>query len=221
VWQSPDLIFAQTCGMPYRARLHGAVQIVGTPVYDLPDCPPGHYFSVFLARRGDSRTLAQLTDGIFAYNEGLSQSGWAAPVTHLSDMGLAAGRLLETGGHLQSAQAVADGRADFASLDALTWALLKEHSDLGDQIGTIATTVPTPALPYITALGRDANRIAEAVTAAIADLSQEDRRALHLKDLATIPPEQYLRIPTPPPPHTSENKKDRCNGTNPTASIRS
>jgi hypothetical protein len=49
-WQSPDLIVSQTCGYPYRARLHGKVTLVGTPVLDLPDCPPGQYYSVFVAR---------------------------------------------------------------------------------------------------------------------------------------------------------------------------
>ncbi|MCX8955299.1 hypothetical protein OU790_17900, partial [Ruegeria sp. NA] len=30
VWLDPELVLAQTCGMPYRTRLHGRVQLVGT-----------------------------------------------------------------------------------------------------------------------------------------------------------------------------------------------
>ena len=84
IWRAPDLVLAQTCGMPYRTALHGEVALVGTPDYGLPDCPPGHYRSVFLTRKtmGD-RSLADLATGVFAYNDAFSQSGWAAPMHHL------------------------------------------------------------------------------------------------------------------------------------------
>lgn len=79
-WQSPDLVLSQTCGFPYRARLHDKVTLIGTPDYGLPGCPPGHYCSVFVARKDDPRvTLDQFDGTALAYNEPLSQSGWAAP----------------------------------------------------------------------------------------------------------------------------------------------
>jgi len=68
IWLNPDLLFAQTCGMPYRTRLHGQVQLVGTPDYGLPGCPPGHYCSVLIARAEDDRDLEGLRSGHFAYN---------------------------------------------------------------------------------------------------------------------------------------------------------
>ena len=37
-WLRPDLMFAQTCGYPYVRHLRGKVQLVATPVYDLPGC---------------------------------------------------------------------------------------------------------------------------------------------------------------------------------------
>lgn len=200
IWRDPDLVFAQTCGMPYRTRLHGTVQLVGTPDYGLPGCPPGHYSSVFVARADDPRELADLADGVFAYNDGFSQSGWAAPVTHLDDLGLVPKRLLKSGGHGLSARAIADKRADYAALDALTWQLLVEHTDLGDVLRPVATTVPTPALPYITAQRRDARAIFSAVSDAINGLSESDRSALHLHGLIYIPPERYLSVPNPPAP---------------------
>ena len=202
IWQDPKLLLAQTCGMPYRTRLHGKVQLVGTPDYGLEGCPPGHYCSVIVARHDDSRSLEALTTGVFAYNEALSQSGWAAPVTYLAGQGLEPDKLLETGGHALSAEAVAEGRADYASLDMLTWELLKEHSDLGDRLREVARTDPTPTLPYITAPGADAAQLAEAVRAAIAGLSEEDRAALHLYGLVDIPTADYLAVPTPKGPDT-------------------
>lgn len=51
VWTSPDLLLAQTCGCPYRTRLYGEVELIGTPDHGLPGCPAGHYNSVFIARK--------------------------------------------------------------------------------------------------------------------------------------------------------------------------
>ncbi|CUJ91500.1 phosphate/phosphite/phosphonate ABC transporters, periplasmic binding protein [Ruegeria denitrificans] len=202
VWQHPNLTFAQTCGMPYRTRLHGKVQLVGTPDYGLEGCPPGHYRSVFVARSNDPRDLRALSEGTFAYNEGLSQSGWAAPMVHLKARNQRPKAVLETGGHARSATAVADGRADYAALDALTWELLKAHSNLGESMREVGTTLPTPALPYITATGQDASNIARAVRAAIDDLTPQDRGLLHLCGLIDISADDYLAVPNPSQDHT-------------------
>lgn len=201
VWRSPDLLLSQTCGMPYRTRLHGSVTLVGTPDHGLPGCPPGHYNSVFVARRdapGD--TLAAFANARFAYNEPLSQSGWAAPRTHFDALGLRFGALLQTGGHRASAHAVADGRADLAALDALTWELIRAHDDFAQDLRVVARTDPTPALPFITALTRDPAPLVAAISAAIADLSAQDRADLHLRGLVEIPAEAYLAVATPPAP---------------------
>ena len=130
----------------------------------------------------------------------LSQSGWAAPITHLSAVGVAPGALVQTGAHAASAQAVAEGRAELAGLDALTWALLQTHDAVTQELRILARTVPTPGLPLITAEGRDPRPIADAVKEAIAALAPEDRGALHLKGLCQIPADAYLAIPSPPPP---------------------
>ena len=39
VWTDPALVLSQTCGMPYRKFLHGKVQLIGTPHFDLQECP--------------------------------------------------------------------------------------------------------------------------------------------------------------------------------------
>ncbi|MFV0512837.1 MAG: phosphate/phosphite/phosphonate ABC transporter substrate-binding protein [Jhaorihella sp.] len=202
VWQSPDLLLAQTCGMPYRTRLHGHVTLVATPDHGLPSCPPGHYNSVLVVRAGaKGQRPRDFAGGVFAYNEALSQSGWAAPMTHLGALKVRFSGHVATGAHADSARAVAEGRADMAGLDALTWEMLKEHDgDLAAGLRVIATTSPTPALPWITALGRDPAPIAAAIDAAVGDLAKADRAALHLRGLTAIPPNAYLTVPTPPAP---------------------
>jgi len=201
-WEAPDLLLSQTCGYPFRARLHDRVTYVGTPDYGLEGCPPGHYRSVFVARADDPRrTLAEFDGAPFAYNEDLSQSGWAAPQVHAVGLGIRLPPTVQTGGHLLSARVIADGGADIAALDALTHLLLLENEpELMAQLRVIDTTVPTPGLPYIAACGIPAAPIFDAVTKAIAALSAEDRATLHLRSFVRIPIEAYLAEPNPPTP---------------------
>lgn len=200
-WQSPDLILSQTCGYPFRARLHDRVSYVGTPDYGVEGCPPGHYRSVFVARTDDPRRDLQDFDGTrFAYNEALSQSGWAAPQTHAAKLGIRLPPALQSGGHRLSALAVAEGRADIAALDAVTHAMLQEVEPKVAGLRIIALTDPTPGLPYITAAGQDPEPIFAALAEAIAALPASDRATLRLKGLVRIPLASYLAVPNPPSP---------------------
>ncbi len=95
---------------------------------------------------------------------------------------------------------MAEGRADIAGIDALTWTLLREHDPVTDRLRVIAATDPTPALPYITAATRDPAPLRDALLGALAALSDADRAALHLRGIEALPASAYLAVPTPPPP---------------------
>ncbi len=200
-WHSPDLVLSQTCGYPYRARLHGTVTLIGTPDYGLEGCPPGYYRSVFVARRDDPRAdLAAFSGARFAYNEPLSQSGWAAPQTHAAAVGVHLPPAVQTGAHRLSALAVAEGQADLAAIDALTWELLVEHDPFTVGLKVVGQTTPTPGLPLIAALGADRSATFAAVAQAIAGLSAADRALLHLRGIVAIAAADYLAVPIPPAP---------------------
>jgi ABC-type phosphate/phosphonate transport system substrate-binding protein len=201
-WGSPELLLSQTCGYPYRDRLHHRVAYVGTPDYGVEGCPPGYYRSVFVVRADDPRPALADFDGTrFAFNEALSQSGWAAPQIHAARLGLRLPAALQTGGHRRSALAVAEGRADIAALDAVTYRLMLDNdADLSARVRVIAATEPTPGLPLITAKAGPAEALCLAVGKAIASLAPGDRNDLHLKGLIKIPTEAYLAVPNPPPP---------------------
>ena len=201
-WQSPDLLLSQTCGLPYATVLHGKVTLVGSPDYGLPGCPPGYYNSAFIARADDPRsTFAEFDGTPIAYNEAISQSGWGAPQNHAARHGLHFPAGLGTGAHVDSAAAVADGRADLAALDCLSWAMIREWDPaLAAQLREITRTEPTPATPLITARPALAETLYLAVSEAIAALSATDRAALHLRGLARVPDSAYLAVPVPPQP---------------------
>jgi len=200
-WKDPELLLSQTCGLPYRSWLHDKVSLVGTPVCDLADCPPGHYYSVIIARHDDPRgDPADFADAVLAYNEALSQSGWAAPQGWAAARGFAFDRTRRTGSHANSAQAVADGRADIAALDALSWRLMARTDGVGARLRVIGRTEAAPALPWITAATRDPAPIRAALSGALAALPPEDRDTLGITGLVEIPAAAYRALPLPAPP---------------------
>lgn len=199
VWNHPQLVLSQTCGMPYRLFLHGSVQLVGTPDYGLQACPAGYYRSALVVRANDNRTAVRdFADARFAYNSEHSQSGFAAPWWHVQAHGFWFARRLAVGQHLEAARAVADGRADIAALDAVSWLLMTEHTGLGTQLRVLEWTIPTPGLPYICARDADVGVTFAALDSAIRELSEQDRQALHLQGLVKIPERDYLAISNPP-----------------------
>jgi len=201
VWESPDLLLGQTCGLPYRARLFGNVTLVGTPDYRLGGCPPGYYRSAIVMRADDPRSsLEDLAAGTLAYSDPMSQSGWAAPQAHLAARGLRPAKLVETGSHDASARAVAAGRADYAAIDAVSWAMIARWDDFATDLRVLEETKPTPGLPFITAHGTEAPALFSAIDKAISAMSPSDRDILLLDGLVEIAPETYRALALPPPP---------------------
>lgn len=201
-WAAPDLTLSQTCSFPYRANLHDAVTLIGTPDFGVTGCAPGYYRSIYVARVDDPRYhWTEFHGATLAFNEDLSQSGWAAPQNHAAQHGISLRPHLRTGGHLLSARAVAGGRAEIAAIDAVTWAMIARWEDFVRDLKVVGQTDPTPGLPYIAAKGADAARMFDVISAAIAALSAQDRDTLCLRGLVRIEPETYLAVPFPPTPN--------------------
>ena len=200
-WQASDLVLSQTCGLPYRSRLHGRVTLVGTPDFGVEGCPPGYYRSVLVARADDPRDgFAAFGAARFAYNDGLSQSGWGAAWDHACAEDVTLTPVGPTGGHRLSALAVAEGRADLAAIDAVTWRLLTRWEPWTAGLRVVGQTRPTPGLPYVCAKGGDGAAVLAAVRGALAALSDADRSLLGIRGIVDIPAAEYLAVPVPPAP---------------------
>ncbi|SOE16328.1 phosphonate ABC transporter substrate-binding protein [Hoeflea halophila] len=203
LWTAPDLLLSQTCGYPYATMLADKVTLVGTPAHAVTRADPGRYFSVLVARKNEApRHLADLPGKRFAFNMRHSQSGFAAPVRFLVQAGQASQPApLETGAHRASIWAVAQGEADWAAIDAVTWELAKRHEPALRHLTVFATTPQTPALPLITSLqhaGR-ADIIADAFEAAIAGLDQQTRDAVLVTGMRRSRPQDYTPLAAPLP----------------------
>lgn len=193
IWQAPDLVFAQTCGLPYRARLVDRVTLIGAPTHDPVE--PGLYRSVIITRPEPHPFRPRL-----AVNDGLSQSGWANLADWLAANGLTAGPVLLTGAHRNSAEALRDGKADMAAIDAVTWSQMLRFDPWARDLRVIDWTAAVPALPYIAAPGADLAICRSALAGAIAALSKADREVLQLYGFVPLEPEDYTRLPIPVPP---------------------
>src|SRR5262249_23278469 len=78
-WLSPDLLFSQTCGYPFRRTVKDRVQLVATPCYAAEGCEGPTYRSVVVVPADSpARSLADLSGARVAFNGMDSQSGYNA-----------------------------------------------------------------------------------------------------------------------------------------------
>jgi ABC-type phosphate/phosphonate transport system substrate-binding protein len=164
VWTDPGLLLAQTCGYPLVTSLDGRVRYLGTPCYDVPGCEGPNYRSALIVRAADRAThLRDLRGGNCAINDLASNSGMnvlRAEIAPLAEGGRFFGDTLLTGSHAASAEAVARGQADLASIDCVTWAHLQRYRPpITDQLRVLSWTVATPGLPFITSIHTDVNTV--------------------------------------------------------------
>jgi ABC-type phosphate/phosphonate transport system substrate-binding protein len=200
-WARPDLTLSQICNLPYRARFQGKVTLIAACDYGLEGAGPGLYYSVLLVRRDDpARTLSEAAGYPMAINEPLSQSGWGAPAQFAAAQGLRLNPVLRTGTHAQSMQAVAEGRADLAALDAISFRNFCGHNPFADRVRILARTHTSPGMTMITRAGEDPAPYRAAIAEAIARLPAPDRQALGLRGITVLPDAAYdIPLPLPPP----------------------
>lgn len=201
VWLNPELVLSQTCGMPYRLGLHGKVNLVGTPDYGIEGCPAGHYRSPLVVRVNDPRTdMHEFKHSVLAFNQSISQSGYAAVYWHTQKYNFWFNRKMKTGQHQESARAVAEGKADIASLDAVTWRLIQRYDSFADNLRVLEWTDPTPGLPLITSLANNPDDVFTAVSNSLTALDVSDTALLGINGLVKISASDYLAVATPPLP---------------------
>ena len=203
LWSSSDLLIAQTCGYPLATRLRDQVRLVLTPRYRAQGCDgPFHRAAVVVRKSAGARSLPDLKGGRLALNGPESNTGMnllraeIAPIAYGQPFFSA---VVTTGSHAQSAAAVAEGRADLASLDCVTWALLQRlQPALAAELTVRAWTPRSPGLPLVTSrLTRHA--VFAALQAALGEVMDDPalaaaRRELLLEGFEPLPPSYYTGL---------------------------
>ena len=146
--KSEHLLLTQTCGFYLATNTPKFLNIVGTPVFDLPECPPGFYFSYFVAAKTSLDGELRL-----AVNDLRSWSGCHALLEFCGRENLKADsrRSVVTGGHHASIEKILSNECDLAAIDAVTWHLYLENDPqfLSD-LEVLGRSGILPAPPYVT-----------------------------------------------------------------------
>jgi len=95
---------------------------------------------------------------------------------------------------------VAQGEADFAVLDVISWKLMQRYDDFTQELTLVDLTSPTPALPFISARYQDTIRIQKALHNAVQNLTLGQREELLLQGLVALSQSFYQAVPNPPQP---------------------
>jgi len=198
VWRHPELLVAQACGWPLVTQLQGVVDVVGTFDYDIPGAANGRYRSVLIARRPISFDELRASDATrAAINSDDSLSGW---ISLQWAWGGRPAHVQETGAHLQSVRDVAAGRADIASIDAVTWELISTlEPQLVAGLHVVGHGPEVPCLPIVTGWHRHEHvpALRAAFAAAVADPTiAVARRSLRIRGFVPLEPADYLPVRT-------------------------
>jgi hypothetical protein len=144
-WRHPALLLTQACGWPVAALTNGEVAIVGAFTYRGISDRHARCACHLVVRADD--TERPLQGRAVAVNGTDSLSGWICLLAAVGEVG----PVLVTGAHVESLAEVRAGRADLASIDPVTWALLARHRPAAlDGLAIIGTGPAVPSLPLIT-----------------------------------------------------------------------
>lgn len=153
-WMSPDCVFSQTCGWPYAESVYQHANLLVTPVYAAEGCKGMLNSSRIVCRSDDKRqSLADFYQSTVVINGEDSQSGYHAMRSALVADNLPApffAQQLISGAHRESIKRVAEGDADIAAIDPVSWTLSKRfETQVTDNLRVLAQCPYTPGLPYI------------------------------------------------------------------------
>jgi ABC-type phosphate/phosphonate transport system substrate-binding protein len=145
----------QICGYPLRTTYRGRFILLGIPAYGVPGCAGQSHRAFIVVSRASTITCAEnLRGGTFAVNSMDSNTGMNLPRHFIAKF--AAGRpffhrVILTGTHRASMEAVTRGDADAAAIDCVTFGL---HADYDPAkiagLRVLAHTSASPSIPFVT-----------------------------------------------------------------------
>lgn len=172
--QAADLVWG--CGYLLRELIDDGrldAEIVASPVF--AGETEAVYHSVLVAADRSIRTVDDARGKVLAINEEISWSGHHALTEHLAEYGTGLSmfdRVVMTGSHRSSVEAVAAGTADVAAIDHTVWEHLSDRPGLVGGVGVIGRTRDWPAPPFAVHR-RLAPQIRDALVTALVSLTPD------------------------------------------------
>jgi ABC-type phosphate/phosphonate transport system substrate-binding protein len=155
-WRHPLLLFGQGCEYPLAESLAGSIRLIATPRYTAPGCEGATYRSAIVVRERDAaESLADLRNRRCAINETTSNSGMnllRASIAPLANGARFFESVLLSGSHRRSVEMVAEGEADVAAVDCVSFAHFRRlYPSAVASLRILDWTPSSPSLPFITA----------------------------------------------------------------------
>ncbi len=204
-WHRPDLLLGQTCGWPLITELRDVVEVIGAFDVSVSFATAGRYRSVLVASKPWSIAAWRADPTAIVAVNGLdSLSGWIS-LCHV--WGGRPTSLLMTGTHVESMRAVAEGRAQVASIDALSFEFLSEIEPMtAGRLHVVGHGPVVPTLPLVMAvdLAHRRDEVRAALVAAVADpATARAREVLRIRGFVPLALEDYepLAALAPLPSH--------------------
>ena len=152
-WSDPNCVVGQACGWPVAALLRDTVEVVGAFTLTVPGAHGHRYRSVLVGR--DRRQLSELVDAgaVAVANSADSLSGWISFLYTAREAGATdrwPGKVIWSGAHIESLRHLQAGRADVASIDAVTLTHIKRlYPDLVAGLHEIGNGPIVPSPPVV------------------------------------------------------------------------
>ena len=179
MWRSNDMVLSQSCGLPFMEELHQFVNVIGTPTWTDVSDEHGRYQTVIVVRESlDVSSVAELGGLRPVVSNTQSLSGWCSlgvAIAEVTNDSSFVRPFVQSGGHARSLQMLQDNNADFASIDAATFRLLKRHRPkLTNGLRLIGRGPVVPATPL---------HVSKTRTASLSDVSDAVSGVLDRPDL--------------------------------------
>ncbi len=201
ILREPGLWFGHTCGYPLVSHLQDDFSPFCVPLFNVQGTEGRRYSSrIIVGAESKLQSLAECRDHVTAMNNSDSNSGMnllrhAVAGIH-EDGGAFFSRVLTSGGHLHSLEAVASGAADVAAIDCVSYQLIADwQPELVARVRIIGDTVKTCGLPLVMPLTaiteNDTGAIVDRLNQALTACEGAVRATLHLTGFASVQLQDY------------------------------
>jgi ABC-type phosphate/phosphonate transport system substrate-binding protein len=208
----PGLWFGHTCGYPLMTRLKDYVSPFCVPLFDVSGTDGKFYSSrIIVAADSDIDSIEASKGCVAVMNNPDSNSGMNVlrhAVAEVSDSEQFFASVVTSGGHLHSLESVANGSADIAAIDCVSYQLIADWRPqlcadiriIGDSVKTCGLPLVMPHADIADADITDANTgtmtgaMIDCLNQALALCDDAVRDTLHLNGFASVQLDDYRSI---------------------------
>jgi ABC-type phosphate/phosphonate transport system substrate-binding protein len=201
-------LLSHMCGYPLLTLYPGQYELLAAPLHDLPGCAmdrsgtPTHRSFIVVAVDSPFHEVEDLRGARFTMNGWHSNSGMNLPrhlVARRARLGRFFGSVTVSGAHVASMAAVAEGSADIAAIDCVTFGLVAHYRprDIAG-LRIIAETAASPAIPFVTSV-HTAPPLIEALRRVLTGAGhraalQKAMAGLSIRDIRPVTAETYATV---------------------------